>query len=163
MPYIPPSDIKDIPSKQREKLKGLLKERTVLGYAFSYRQLHRLLSLLGSEDPDSDINTCIVAMGSDETDRVRKSLNEQITGIFEENGIKTLRDVDPFGNRMDYVYMETTTTSFNRSRFAELAIAKLKVPADKLQAVMEEATTKTPIVTLQCRKVKEEASEKAGG
>lgn len=158
MPVVPPSTTSDVDRKQRKKLMSLFAERTVLGYTFSFEKLVKMVRRIDPEVTDEGarkmIESCIIAYTEDETKKLKADINDDIAAIFTENGIKTLRDADPFGNRMDFVYVESTSTSFSSTRCKELA-PKFGIDTDVIVKLLEQSTTKTPFVTVQARRVKE--------
>jgi hypothetical protein len=175
VPVVPPSTIAEIPKKQREKAERLMHERAVLGYAFSYQKLVENITevvaraseddFINSSHRDEAIKQCIQdsieAYSEDDCKSAKNRLNEKLCALFAENGIKTLRDTDPFGRQKDYILMESASTSCPRDRVIEIAVSKYGIPAKKLAQAFADATVKTPFTTLQARDVKEEPKEAA--
>jgi len=117
MPTVPPNTLNDLPKSVRREAQRLLFERSVLGYAFSFEQLEKHMSV-------ADIQKCVISWKDDELKSVKSDINDRLTSIYTENGIdKTLRDTDPFGRPKDYIMMEGTTVSFSQNRALEIAVA----------------------------------------
>lgn len=166
MPYVPPSTTKDIDKKQRVSLTHLLHEKAILGYAFSYEKLRQELwvKLLKRHDMEEDefvviLQNCVAAFNDEAERKYKDEINDGISAIFSENGIKTLRDSDPFGREKDFIYFESTSSHFSRDKAVEIAVAKYRISAEKMTSILEEATTKRPFVTIQARDVKEKKEE----
>lgn len=166
MPVLPPSTLQDIPKKDRPKVERMQYERSVLGYAFSFEGLMSNIQTLVTKavdektlpDPEEikeAIKRSVAAFNEDEAKTAKSRLNDKLQGIYLANGIKTLRDVDPFGRRKDYILIESTSTSFKKDEAIEIALKRYRIPAKTMTAIFEAATHKTPFTTMQARDVKE--------
>jgi len=144
MPNVPSPTLSDIPSKERRKLEKLLFERDVLGYAFSYAKLFRLIESLGNysdEDIHASLQDCILAFDTPQEDEAKKDLNDRISAILTEHGLKGLRSPDPFGRLMDLsMYESTSAPRFNRDKAVEIA-PSLGVSTTKILEILERATS----------------------
>ena len=151
---VPTPTIDTLPAPDRKKMTALLAERAMFGLVFSYK---KLLKLAGSVDK---IKECISAMDEDEAKEERHLINDGISQIMAENlqpndkGNISLRGPDQFGVVRDLIFMQSKgTPSISRTRLMELA-PKYKISTDVAAKWIEEATTRTPFTTVQCRKVK---------
>lgn len=161
MPYVPPSELKDIPRKDRGKLQKLLYERAVMSCIFSWAKIHAALKKLGvpEEDIPATVQGMVAAYSDSEAKPLKSAINDSVSAIYSENGVTTLRDADPFGRTMDYIYMESKGTPvINRMKAIELA-PKYNITPGTMMDLLEEATTRTPFVTLQARAVKNGGGE----
>ena len=148
MPVVPPSKLTAIPKKQRSKFVEDMYERAVANYVFSWKKLMALV-----DDPEA-LMGCVAAFNDGEAKELRNELNERIAMVMAENGIKTLRDEDPFGRAKDYILQEGVSTSCPRDKVLEIAAREFKIDAAKLSMAFDKATKKTPYVTVQARDVK---------
>jgi len=162
MPYEAPSSITDIPAKQRRKLQQLLHERSVLGYSFSWRALVKVLDAFGLKEEEVAVvlEQSIAAYTDTEERKIKDELNNEIAAIYEEHGVKSMRDTDPFGRAKDYLYFESTSTSFSKDSAIKIGVSRYKIPAKTMADIFEAATTRKPFVTLQVREVKENGNGK---
>lgn len=142
MPFVEPNTISDVPSKERDKLRRYLHERDVLGYAFSYSKLFKLVStFLDKEDTHEALQDCILAFDTSQEDETKKELNDKISEILLENGMKGIRSPDPFNRLMDCtIYESTSAPRFNRNKAIEIA-PKYGVSTSKMMEILEASTT----------------------
>lgn len=166
MPYIPPSTITDVDRAVRKKLHALLWERAVMTYAFSWEKLiHALIKITESATalPEGELveilKSCVIAFTEEEAKEHKAILNDKIADIYDDFGVKTLRDSDPFGRIKDYIMQNGTSTSCPQKRVLEIAVSKYGINADKLAQAFEDATIRSPFVTVQARDVKESPDE----
>ncbi len=163
MPNVPAPTLSDIPAKERRKLETLIHERDVLGYAFSYKKLFRLIEGLGSysdDDIHAALQDCILAFDTPQEDDAKKDLNDRITAILAEHGLQSMRSPDPFGRLMDVlVYESRSGPKFNRDKAVEIA-PTLGVSTTKIMEILERATSPgKPFVAVKVQAVKQKDGE----
>lgn len=170
MPITLPNEITDIPNKKkRQELTRLMAERSVLAYAFSWERLHKVFCtmLADGNTPPEDIvgiaNTrlrhCVAAFDEKTERELKEKINEAILNIYTENGIeKTIRHTDPFGRPIDYIILEGTSSSFNKEKALQWAVAH-GIPAKTFNDMYEYNTSKSKYVTISTRVVKEAKEE----
>jgi len=160
MPQVPTPTLFDLPSAEAKKLRKLLFERDVLGYAFSYAALLKLVTSLQPNADESEaveaIFGCVAACKDDEEKTVKDGLKEKIGEIFLTHDIKAVRHEDPFGRKMDCILYETKTPSrLDQKKMVEMA-PQFKIPTGKLMELMEAATKPgEPYVAMKVVEVKE--------
>lgn len=147
----------DIARAQRQKLSKLLFERIVLGYAFSYSKLYKLLESCGMDDEEIrvQLSKCILATGDEEEKTVKADLNDQISSIYVQNDIKSLREADPFGRVKDCGVYESKSVILNKSKLIENA-PTFGISTSKIMELIAASTITTPFVAMSVREVKSE-------
>jgi len=158
---VPTPELTDLAKGVRKKLEGLLHERAVLGYAFSYSKLFSLVSqfMENDEAAHTAIQDCILAIDDESEKDVKKDLNDRIAAIYSENDLSSLRAVDPFGRKMDFLLYESKTASqLSKTKLVEYA-PEFGISTKKALSWIEKSTTPgKPYTTLVARGVKEEGS-----
>lgn len=157
MPVTEALTIKDIPATKHRKLKDLIHERAVLGYGFSFKKLYRLITKFVPETDEALvlIHNCISAVDDKEQKAVQSELNDGISAIYTEHGVKSLRDSDPFGRTLDIGILENSgIPRIDKNRMLEVA-PTLGISTSKIIELIEKSTVKTPFVTVSVRGVKE--------
>lgn len=155
MPTVPPKTINDLPRDVRKEFERLAFERSVLGYAFSFERLVKLLSSTGlsREEATTHLEACIVAWKEDEAKKLKESIGDKITNIYTENGIdKTLRYLDPFDRPKDYIMAEGTAVSMSQNKAIELGVAGIyrwKCPVCEKLVFTVSSRPKTPCPTTE--------------
>lgn len=140
MPYLPPAELSDLNRKDRTKLESLLQERAVLGYAFSYTKLHRLLESL-VEDADAAIQDCISAVDDDSLKTAKSDLTDRISAIYAENNLSSVLFQDPFGRKMNScLYESKTGARLNQTKMVESAPGLINVSSAKIQKLIDACT-----------------------
>lgn len=160
MPYVPPPDLTDIERKDRAKLQKLFFERAVLGYAFSYSKLLKLMLKIGFDEKEAhaELQDCIIAFDTNQEEEAKRDVNNKLSAIFAENGVKGVRTEDPFGRKMDCSAYESSSSSFSQKRALELG-PTFGLATATLARLFEKATTKTPYVAVRMVAVKEKEDE----
>ena len=151
--YEPPNTLDAIKDRrQRKELTNLLRERAFLTVAMS------LKSLLAAGLTPDQITQCVAAWDDKSEYKLKDDMNNRIAAILTDNGITSLREQDAFGNTKDYIWMEGGSAVLNSGKLRTELLAR-KIAPDVVAEIIESATTRSKYYTLQCRSVKEEATD----
>ena len=151
-----PKMIDALPAKDKRKLQGLIEERAVLGYAFSYRQLHKLLAHYISNETEllDALHNCIEAVDDKQEKEAKAGLNDGIAEILQAHELRGVRTADPFGDAIDTAAYSSSTSSLSKTKLVELA-PSYGISTTKMLDLIEKSTTSTEYAAVRITRVKE--------